>query len=76
MNSLINVLPFREACGAKAGTVRVPIVDPRIAQNFGGFSIRNDEKEGDDVALVRLDDHDIPRCRLLTPPPLCSMLSE
>ena len=65
LNHVLNAIPMREACGAAAGTVIIPIVDPRVPQNFGAFTIKQDATDGDAVPLVRLDDHDIPRCRLL-----------
>jgi FkbM family methyltransferase len=65
LNHILNGLPMREVCGEAPGTVLVPIVDPRLPQNFGGFAIKRGETDGDAVPLVRLDDHEIPRCRLL-----------
>jgi FkbM family methyltransferase len=38
LNHVLNAIPMREACGAAAGTVIIPIVDPRVPQNFGAFT--------------------------------------
>jgi FkbM family methyltransferase len=54
LNGLTNVRALPNCAGEVAGRqVRVPVLDPRAAQNFGGVSVGGD---GETVSEVRLDD--------------------
>jgi FkbM family methyltransferase len=64
LNSIMNTLAFQEAVGREAGSIVVPIFDPNIPGNFGGVGLGAYET-GDEVPVVRLDEYDLPRCRLL-----------
>ncbi|MCK9988202.1 MAG: hypothetical protein AzoDbin1_04674 [Azoarcus sp.] len=56
----------RRAVGATAGHAFVPRLDLARPANFGGVSIADaDEGDGEEVELARLDDLDLPSCRLL-----------
>ncbi len=62
LNELTQVEPRRAALGARAGSVRVPCLSPRVAGNFGGTSVG---EQGDPVAVERIDDLGLAACRLI-----------
>jgi FkbM family methyltransferase len=64
LNNLINVWTFQIALSDDAGAVRVPTLDPRRANNFGGLSLLN-QTQGDGVSSFRLDTLPVPRCRMI-----------
>jgi len=67
LNSIVNALAFQQACGATSGGfITVPIIDPTRSGNFGALELADGAHTvGDEVPLVRLDDFELPRCRLL-----------
>jgi FkbM family methyltransferase len=64
LNSLTNGLARQQALGRRAETVRMPLLNPRFDQNFGGFAV-HDHGVGLPVEVMRLDDMPLPRCDLL-----------
>ncbi len=64
LNNLPNVVCFQEACGAQAGTLIVPLLDPTIANNFGGLALGNFQK-GQQVRVTPLDAYALPKCQFL-----------
>jgi hypothetical protein len=46
------------------GYITVPVIDPTIANNFGGVSIEG-HAQGEIVPLVRLDSYNLPRLKLI-----------
>ena len=65
LNSLTNVWTTQLAAGSAAGTIHVPVLDPRSSQNVGGLPLGGEGAGGDVVGVVRGDDLGIGRCRLL-----------
>jgi len=64
VNGLSHVLALRAAVGRASGEARIPLVDPTIAQNFGGVCVTQDPA-GDRVPLVALDSLNLPACAVL-----------
>ena len=64
LNSITNVICRNEAVGATPGTVRVPVLDPRTMQNFGGLSL-DGQREGEAVARVTVDGLELGRCHFM-----------
>jgi FkbM family methyltransferase len=64
VNGFAHVLALRAAVGRASGEVRIPSVDPTIAQNFGGVCVTQDPA-GDRVPLVALDSLNLPACAVL-----------
>ena len=66
MNGLTNVNTFQQAVGAERGSINVPMIETNAPNNFGGLELTNPSApRGQQVPLVRLDDLNIPRCKLL-----------
>lgn len=64
INSLTNVYCLNQAVGEKAGTVRVPVLDPLKVNNWGGLSLLKDSP-GEITGLVTLDSLELDRLKLL-----------
>jgi FkbM family methyltransferase len=64
INSLDNVWTLQAAMGTGEGTVRVPELDPRSFQNFGGLSLPK-QSVGEEVPVIALDELGLPRCRMI-----------
>src|SRR5687767_13336929 len=64
INSIINVIAQQVIVGAQPGSMRVPCPDPRQHANFGGIGIDH-FKGGESVPVIRLDDQELKRCRLM-----------
>jgi len=62
INSLTNVYCLQKCLSDETSTVKVPVRDPTKANNFGGYSMRTDYPEGDDVEVITLDSLQLPRC--------------
>jgi FkbM family methyltransferase len=70
INSLDNVRCFNAALGEKQGRIRVPQLDPRTTNNFGGLSLGPDGTKAehaacDDVQVMRIDELGLKACRLI-----------
>jgi len=63
-NSLANVFCYQSAVGEKADVIVVPPLDPRVKQNFGGFTVGG-YQQGEPVGVARLDDLPLSACRLI-----------
>jgi FkbM family methyltransferase len=61
LNSLPNVAAFQQAVGERPGTIKVPELDWRHENNFGGLSL-GEYTKGSDVPVVTLDSMGIARC--------------
>ena len=64
LNGLINVVASQRAVGRRAGTIRLPVFDPRRQANFGAISILG-HTHGEPVEVIRLDDLRLGRCDLI-----------
>ncbi|MBL8489768.1 MAG: FkbM family methyltransferase, partial [Rhodocyclaceae bacterium] len=67
LNGLTQVRAWHAAVGARPGRVRMPLVDPRKAFNFGAARVAGDGAAGpgEDVPLLTLDSLALPSCHLL-----------
>jgi len=63
LNELSNVQTLQWAVGHAAGVTKVAPLDYGAENNFGGLSLGGDK--GEEVALVAIDDLNLPRLRLL-----------
>jgi FkbM family methyltransferase len=61
INSIPNVQCVKLAVGARAGVVRVPLLDYRIENNFGALNLESQEL-GETVPIIALDDLNLPKC--------------
>lgn len=64
LNSLTQVVTRQAAVGERAGTLLVPPLDYSQPNNYGGLSLEG-ATVGEPVPLLRLDDLDLPACRLI-----------
>jgi FkbM family methyltransferase len=64
INNLLHVLCLNKAAGAQAGTVKVPLLDPSLAGNFGALNVAA-QKEGEPVEVITVDSIGLPSCRLI-----------
>jgi len=64
LNDLRNVHALHAAAGAQSGTIKVDLPDYSRPNNFGAMPL-GEWREGEDVALLRLDDLALARCRLM-----------
>ncbi len=64
LNGLVNVIPLQKGASDQPGEVNIPILNPAIAQNFGGMHIEGHEN-GDKVSIIPLDDLNLERCNLI-----------
>ncbi len=64
LNSITNAHCLQKCVGDASGTVKVPVLDPRIVQNWGGVSLLH-TTEGEDVEKITLDSLGLTRCDLL-----------
>jgi FkbM family methyltransferase len=64
LNDLGNVFAFQQAVGAKRDFLVVPPLDYTRETNFGSVALRN-YRSGEPVAVVRLDDLNLPACDFL-----------
>ena len=63
LNGLANVTAYRRAVGSEAGTIRVPPLDYRRTDNFGGVALGG--AQGEAVDVITLDSLALARLRLL-----------
>jgi FkbM family methyltransferase len=63
LNGLTNVIAHRRAVGSEPGTTRVPALDYRQTNNFGGVALGG--SQGEPVEIVTIDSLALPRLRLL-----------
>jgi FkbM family methyltransferase len=64
LNSVTNVLCLPMAVGEEHGSIRVPMLDPQSANNFGGLALGS-FTEGEKVEMITLDSLALPQCRLI-----------
>ena len=64
LNNITNVLCYWTALTDAPGVMRVPVLDPRQPDNFGGVALPGQAK-GDQITVMRADSFDLPRCRLI-----------
>ncbi len=64
LNGLANVYTYHAACGREAGRALMPPCDYSTMNNFSGLSAEG-WPEGESVAVMPLDELDLPRCRLI-----------
>lgn len=61
LNSIVNVQCYQKALGSRRGTVIVPLLDPTVANNFGGLELGH-WQQGEVVEIMPLDDLALRRC--------------
>lgn len=64
LNGLINVKPIQKGVGDRIESIHIPLLNPAVAQNFGGFGIQGHDK-GEIIDIVPLDQLQLERCNLL-----------
>jgi FkbM family methyltransferase len=64
LNSLANVRAFQYAVGEEQDTIAVPQLDFSQPHNLGGVELGS-HAAGEQVAMIRLDDMELPVCHLL-----------
>lgn len=64
LNGLSHVDARRFAVGAKAGSIRVPLMSAATSINFGAVSLLGNA-EGEAVPMTAIDDLNLPRCALI-----------
>ena len=64
LNELFNVYAYQFAVGAEPGSLNVPPLDYRAANNFGGISLPG-KAVGEQVRIMPLDQFGLPSLRLL-----------
>jgi FkbM family methyltransferase len=64
LNSLVNVHAIHAALGAAAGTVIIPLLDPRHTYHSGGVTVRMGG-QGEVVRVMTIDSLDLPRLDLV-----------
>jgi len=64
LNELTNVAAFHAAVGESSGRIVAPRISYALDLNLGAIALEN-FTEGEDVALIRIDDLGLPECALL-----------
>lgn len=64
LNNLVNLRAYCMALGRENGSIRVPVMDPNIDNNFGGLGL-GEFDFGEVVDLRPLDSFKLPRCQLM-----------
>ena len=64
LNSIENIFAYNMGCGEKEATMRIGELNPRKAQNFGGFQLEQ-STGSTEVEVKPLDNCKIDRCRLI-----------
>lgn len=64
INSLPNVVTVQAGLGAQPGVIKVPVLNPAMGHNFGGFNISN-HNAGEEVSVQTVDSLNLSRCRLI-----------
>lgn len=65
LNGIDNVVASPDACGAEPGEAMIPHLDYARDGNFGAVSLQAVDPGGWPVRVVRIDDLNLPGCRLL-----------
>ena len=61
LNSLMNARPVNAAVGSQQSQMKVPFLDPRVPNNFGGLDIRR-AGDGPMVSCVTVDSMGLSKC--------------
>lgn len=61
LNSIENTICLQSAVADKPGSMAVPLLNPREAQNFGGLELGSHDR-GDQVAVTAIDGMGLKRC--------------
>jgi FkbM family methyltransferase len=64
LNSFVHVRCFLQALSDVEGSLLVPVLNPRMENNFGGVNVSR-FTQGERVPVVRLDSLEINRCRFI-----------
>ncbi len=64
LNALYNAFPIKAAAGDQPGKLKVPILDPKVPNNFGGLNVEG-HQSGDTVPVMMVDELDLPSLILL-----------
>lgn len=65
LNSITNVRALQFAVSDNREPMMIPILDPRIPNNFGGIDIRQPAPSRQRVESVTIDDLDLPKCAMI-----------
>lgn len=64
LNQLTNVITHFAAVGAESGVLRVPVLDPKVSNNFGGLGLGGFES-GMEVPVITIDSLRLSSCHFL-----------
>jgi FkbM family methyltransferase len=64
LNNIANVYAMNQAAGAESGTIKVPTLDYRRENNFGGLALGSFDI-GEDVPVVTIDSFNLQRCNFI-----------
>jgi FkbM family methyltransferase len=64
LNGITNAFCFLMALGEERGSIMVPMLDPRGANNFGGLELGS-FTQGEKVEMISLDSLALPQCGLI-----------
>jgi FkbM family methyltransferase len=64
LNNLPNVFALQQAAGAESGSIKVPTLDYRRENNFGGLALGAFDA-GEDVPVVTIDSFNLQRCNFI-----------
>jgi FkbM family methyltransferase len=64
LNNLPNVIALPQAAGAESGSIKVPALDYRRENNFGGLALGSFDV-GEDVPVVTIDSFNLQRCSFI-----------
>jgi len=64
LNEFLHVFALNVALGESPAAIRIPVLDPRKENNFGGIAL-TDHPRGEPVNVIRLDSIGVPGCRLI-----------
>lgn len=64
LNNIPNVFALHQAAGAESGSIKVPALDYRRENNFGGLALGSFDV-GEDVPVVTIDSFNLQRCHFI-----------
>lgn len=64
LNNIPNVVALQQAVGAEPGLIKIPMLDYRRENNFGGLALGSFEV-GEDVPVVTVDSFNLTRCNFI-----------
>ena len=64
LNRLLNVVCLNKGAGKNRGSVKVPVLDPAVEQNFSAMNIKG-HGQGDSIEVVTIDSFEPNQCKLI-----------